>query len=202
MTNTTAANIGKVRWRYIIIAGVLLVGGGLLAAFLPPLEGVVLKLKPEDGFSVFAILYVLAQAIERLTQVFVPILDRIIAIGDVDGTASKRKRDAVQGVRLQNLQIRAAVAGGATVAVAADDEKEVTAANIEKALLTNVVALAFAAWAVGWFNFSLLGAIGFEGVPTAIDHVVTAVAIMGGTAGLADLISKIQKSKTADEVKP
>lgn len=193
-------NKGKVRWRYVIIAGVLIVGGGALAALLAPLEGVTLT--PTDGISIFAILYVLAQAIERLTQLFVPILDRVIAIGDGGGTATNRKREAIEGVRLQNLRIRAAVAGGVEVAVAADDEKEVTAANIEKTLLTNAVALLFAAWAVGWFNFSLLAAIGFQQVPTGIDHVVTATAIMGGTAGLADLISKIQKSKTADETKP
>ena len=192
--------MGKIRWRYIIIACVIIAASVTVAVVLPPLPDV--SLVPVDGVGIFAILFVLAQAIERITHLLVPILDRIVGVGEK--TASVRKDEALTLVRSASVAMRMSGDGAAFASVsknAEDGEKELTAANAEKALLTNAVAFVFAAVGVALFNFSLLSAIGFVNVPLALDHVITATAIVGGTAGLGDLISKLQKSKTADEAK-
>ena len=148
--DTTTADTG-VRTAYVVTIGVALAGGMVLLFIVPPLPDV--QLEPVDGIGAFAILYVLAQAIERLSQLIVPILDRLVGAA-AGGSASARKVAALNQLRLKQWKVEA---GGdsATEFVgtlgdnnANDDQQTVTSANIEKALLTNSVAFIFAVVAV------------------------------------------------------
>lgn len=192
----------SVRGKYIATTAVFVVVAvpvGLWIANITPV-----KVTPVEGIAAFAILYVLAQAIERINQILVPLLDFLLSkIGADKRTATDKKRAALMEIRTQRALLRAnpvtlgeASSAGAS---AATGEEVVTAANVEKALLTNGLAFLLAMVAVGLFKFSLLASIGYTAVPSSVDLVVTATAIMGGSAGLSDLISKIQKSKTENE---
>ncbi|WEK12352.1 MAG: hypothetical protein P0Y48_07615 [Candidatus Microbacterium phytovorans] len=186
-----------IRMPYIVTTIILVVAGLVLGPIL--LTSSTITQTPVEGIAAFAILYVLAQAIERVNQLLVPVLDRLLSAVSGAPTATDKKRTALTAVREQ----AAAMRGFGVSAYSADAQSEadeaVTTANIEKALLTNGLAFLLAMLLVGLFKFSLLASLGYTNVPSVVDIVITATAIMGGSAGLGDLISKIQKSKTADE---
>ena len=187
------------RTAYLVAALALVAISGVLGVVIRGDSKVIFHL--QDGVTAFAVLFVLAQALERLNLILVPILDWLL--GKVAGeTASKAKSDALSSIRLSRLAATDPTPGkgkeddGKSLD---EDAKTVTRANVEKALLTTSLAFAVGILGIALLKFSLLGALGYEGVPAWVDVLVTAAAISGGAAGLGDLISKIQKSKTSDE---
>lgn len=194
-----------IRAPYIVTTIVLVVAAIPLGILLSSTTSI--EVKVVEGITTFAVLYVLAQSIERINQILVPLGDRILAAISKKPTSTVKKEQGLLAVRaaFTTTRLTSATEGSPSVAAeqakdATDGEKTVTEANIEKALLTNALAFFLAMLVVGAFKFSLLGSIGFENVPSWLDWIITATAIMGGSAGLGDLISKIQKSKTKDEV--
>lgn len=186
-----------IRMPYILTTIILVVAGSALGPIL--LASSTITQTPVEGIAAFAILYVLAQAIERANQILVPVIDRLLSKMSGAPTATVKKQEALAAVRMQAAALR----GIGPLVYSVDDQSEadkaVTTANVEKALLTNGLAFLLAMLLVSLFKFSLLASLGYTNVPSVVDIVITATAIMGGSAGLGDLISKIQKSKTADE---
>ena len=183
--------------RYLVTAIVILVvtvTAGILISNLLEIP----EPQPVEGVTVFAILYVLAQSIERVSELVFKGLDMALNIGKEEAKAVVRKAAAIS--QLRALSVPAASAP-LTTAQAATTAAATTKAD-EAKNDTSVVALALSfglAWvAISYFNFSLLASIGFE-TNRWLDALVTAVAIMGGSAGLHDLLGKIQKSKEKDE---
>lgn len=207
--NSSTDEPADIRAKYIVTTVILVAIGVVLGIVFAQTSQV--EVVQVEGMAAFAILYALAQTIERVNQFLVPIADFVLSkIGVSKTTASDNKKMALQSLRTARMATVAYgavgfAAGGDMKAVeeaakdTAEQEQVVTTANKEKSLLTNGLAFVLAMVAVGLFKFSLLASIGYTSVPAVVDLIVTASAIMGGSSGLSDVISKVQKSKTASE---
>jgi len=114
-------------------------------------------------------------------------------------TATTKKQRGLTVLRAQAAAARGVAVGVFSADTQTEGAKTVTTADIEKALLTNGLAFLLAMPLVGLFKFSLLASLGYADVPALVDLILTATAIMGGASGLSDLVSKVQKTKTAAE---
>jgi hypothetical protein len=167
---------------WVIIAFALVIGGGFAA------WGIYEWQKPSPflpaaGISVFAPMYVIAQAIERLLEPFTSMLGGKPAEGDEE---AKKKDEAKAKVeeRLAANDLVSAVKWQAVV----DRIKRNTT------VIAWGVASCLAMLVSGWFGFRLLQGTGLD-APAGFDVVITGLAIGSGTKPLHDLISNLQKSK-------
>jgi hypothetical protein len=171
--------------------------------------------KPAEGVTVFAIFYVLAQAIERLLT---PIA-KLVPTTPPDDAPDAAKTN-VLGVdittRSRALKQRTAAVEACTDTSdppAGEDPKEIARAQAQDAanwheVLQQAYVNATSVWALGaalafvlcaWLDIYLLNAIAVDSwnPPTWIDLLVTGLAIGGGTVPLHDLIGRIQKKDDA-----
>jgi hypothetical protein len=164
--------------------------------------------RPADGVTVFAIFYVLAQAIERLLS---PIA-KLIPTTAPEGAPAEATVAGGLTTRSRALKQRAAAVAACaeTQTVAGADITQETARDQAKAaanwheVLQQTYANASTVWALGaaaafvlcaWLDVYLLNAIGVTSwdPPTWIDLLITGLAVGGGTKPLHDLIDRIQK---------
>jgi hypothetical protein len=148
---------------------------------------------PAVGVSVFALLYVLAQGVERVVEVVVAVVD---ALTGENSFAETRKRKALE-------RLQAADAAPASDAESGPDaeaaKNEVERARADLTVFTQGLSFALSIVAVGYAHYGVLANIGVANVDAPVDRFVTALAVMGVSKGLHDLISKVQKSKENDE---
>ena len=210
--------------RRYVYASLFFVAVGLVVAYLvETLDWSAVASTAVEGVTVFAILFVLAQAIERVVELVLPWLDGFIVwLARRDATKDQRssellavrKTEAIRGIRevtnagIANVSLEIGQLGATDSAALAqqatettDAEKKTKEVRNETRLLTQSMSFAMAIVLVAWFQFSLASAIGFENVPIWLDFLLTATAIMGGSAGLHDLLSNIQKQKETEEAK-
>lgn len=172
----------------IIVLGVL---GALFAQWTSQMSTAA-STTPVANTSPFAILYVLAQSIERINEFLHPIID--IAMNRKEGhrPAMQRKEEGLRALSTQSTPSSEATQS-------TDPGNAVQKARNDVLLLTQSLSLALALIAASYFRFSLLGTVGVTGVTPWIDVLVTSIAIMGGTKGLHDLLSNVQKTKEKAE---
>jgi hypothetical protein len=168
----------KVPWPHIIgayavaIAG-LLIGWGLWKWLKPS------GFQPAPGISIFALLYIFAQAIERILEPF----SSYVGSAEVDGqTVSKT---------------------AALSALAAAPSPK-TKAAVDQARRARGIVLWGCASALGMIGSGACGVLllrtaGVSGARPIFDILVTGLAIGSGTKPLHDLISNIQKNKEGKE---
>lgn len=198
-----------------LIGGVVLGVAGMAWAAAGPTSKVVYV--PVQGISVFAVLYVVAQAAERITEWVIDLLS-------LRGTSPEvRKQDALLKVRKANstlngnptvadltvrslgdggadnrikalVQANAATAEGKSVA-----EKEVATARRDITFLAHGLSIALCALAVTGVNYGLLGYLGAKHVNGGLDRLITALAAAGGTKALHELIGRFQSTKESAE---
>jgi len=204
MPTKPAPVIAKVRVQYWLCALVLYavsISVGLGVKWESP------KVTPVVGISVFAVLYVLSQGIERLTEIILPFLDLLLGRSH---SAKKRKREAIQMTNLIRRSNLLAAAGlladdpavpavPTTPAAAKDAANEADHATTELQVISLALGFSVAFVFVSYFGYSIFNAIGYTGAARWVDLLFTAAAIAGGSAGLHELIGKLQKSKDADE---
>jgi hypothetical protein len=140
---------------------------------------------PPDDIGLFALVYVLAQAIERVVEF---VLLSVESAFKRTGTKLSTTRKA-EAARL--------LASTAAPATTTAEEAEKAEADTRALAFGLAVGLAFVA--CGYFEVGLLDIIGVENVEPWVDRMVSALVIAGGSKPLHDLISKIQKSKQKDE---
>jgi hypothetical protein len=143
---------------------------------------------PAVGVSVFALLYVLAQGVERAVEVIVAVVD---ALTGENAFAETHKRKALAELR------SAGASSSDTDALAAKEKVEKARADLT--VFTQALSFSISIVAVAYAHYGILANIGVAGVDKPVDRFVTALAIMGGSKGLHDLISKVQNSKENDE---
>jgi hypothetical protein len=172
--------------RYQIVAAVLIVVGLLLGWGLYEF----VSTKPSQlavGVSVFAVLYVLAQAIERFIEPFSPLLGGVLSGGVSKGTLVKKRdtklADAKNGV------------GVAPKKACADAQAELDLFRANASTLAFGIAAFLALIGSGYFGFLILNLIGLSGVAAWVDLLVTGLAVGGGTKPLHDLITNLKESK-------
>lgn len=186
MTTGTAV---KPRVGYVAAAAALVAVGVVAGQLLVRAD---VSFTPAEGVSVFAVLYVLAQGVERVVE-FV-----ISSVTLVDGNfAENRKRRAVSLINsTTNGNPQGLDASPAKVAEAQEEAKE---ARLDLGVFSQGLAFALAYALVSYFEFGIFDAVGVTGIAPGADRALTAVAVMGGAKGLHDLLGKIQKSKEASE---
>lgn len=153
---------------------------------------------PLAGFNTFAVMYVVAQAIERLEDPFVPFLGRAkIASNDKSGGASTvGQRKAIAD---RDKAVVAAINDPSKAATAANAQRTVDQVRANLTLLMWGTSSALAMIASGWFGLYLLKDIGVVSVPLWVDSAVTGLAIGAGTKPLHDLISNMSANKTKQD---
>jgi hypothetical protein len=157
---------------------------------------------PGEGISVFAPLYILAQAIERLIEPFATYLGKASPEETPPGTPTtgggvtgrKSKPDA------QWLLNQAVAAGNAPAA--AIWSRVVDKIRRNTAVITWTLASALAMVFCGLFGLYLLRLVGFTDVPRQVDIIISGLAVGSGTKPLHDLISNVQKAKEQKEDPP
>jgi len=161
-------------WGYVVAGVGLLIGYGLWRWLKPH------GFQPAPGISVFALLYIFAQAIERMLEPF----------SSYVGAAK------VNGQKVSKTAALNALATG-------DPTPEKKAAVDQARRARGVVLWGFAS-ALGMIGSGacgvfLLRTAGVTGARPIFDILVTGLAIGSGTKPLHDLISNVQKSKEGKE---
>jgi hypothetical protein len=164
---------------------------------------------PGAGISLFAPMYILAQSIERFLEPFTTGLgatkdsDGVTGAKDAKTTkkAAQKARDDALALALGGTEASGAATTtnpAAALRTAAQAQALVDRIRRNKTLIAWGIASAVAMVACGAFGVRLLAAAGFD-VPVFWDIAITGLAVGSGTKPLHDLISNIQKSKTAKE---
>lgn len=144
--------------------------------------------EPAEGIGVFALVYVLAQAVERLVEFVLTLLDRVAVKADKE-LATTTKAKAITALSAQP----------ADTAAASTEKTKARSAESDTQALAFGLAIGIAFIACGYFEVGLLGLIGVANLEGWADRLVSGLIIAGGSKPLHDLISKIQKSKQKDE---
>jgi hypothetical protein len=147
---------------------------------------------PGEGISVFAPLYILAQAIERFIEPFSSYLGKA-APGDAP--ADKKSKAEAQ------MELGVAIAKGQASA-AAKWQKVVDQIRRNTAVIAWGLASFLAMTLCGLFGIFLLRLVGLSGVPEEFDIIISGLAVGSGTKPLHDLISNVQKAKEQKEDPP
>lgn len=206
-----------------MIQSTLYIGGGLLLAaygvtqaFAASSSGVTYR--AVEGISAFAVLYVIAQGVERATELVVNLLSLL------PSSPHKKKNAALREVRAANSTLngnptfsdfdldipegdasalRLAVRTAADAKQAGEDKKKNEAVVEERrrdiAFLALGLSIALSAVAVRQLNYGLLVHIGAENVNVNLDRLLTVLAAAGGTKALHELIGRLQKAKESAE---
>lgn len=148
-------------------------------------------LVPAAGISVFAPLFILAQAIERFIEPFSTFLGAAKAEGEQQ---NKRQPDAMKAV------YEAITANDAELA--AKQQTVVDQIRKNKAVIAWGIASLLGMVLCGSLGVFILSAAGFAGVPEWADILISGLAVGSGTKPLHDLISNIQKSKEQKDDPP
>jgi hypothetical protein len=171
------------------VGGAVLGIAGILWVFLGPRAGATYDVVA--GTSVFAVLYVLAQAVERLVEW---VVEGLSLIPDSPGDTKAR---AVRKLRQANSTIN----GNPDLSAFDDSE---TKASVEKTVddkradirfLSHGLSILFCAIAVNGTNYGMMDSLGAHGLSNDVNRLLTALAAAGGSKGLHELIGRVQVAK-------
>jgi hypothetical protein len=170
-----------------VIGGIAAVLIGLLASLIVNDRVEPTAFKPAQGISVFALLYVLAQGLERLmeplaswvgsTESETVARDQAIARALTTGTKDDVEAAAATQARLDQKRANRAIGLWATA---------------------TVLAMLGSA-ALGVYLLTILGA---QDVPRSLEIAITGLAVAGGTKPLHDLISSLETKKNKSKDPP
>jgi hypothetical protein len=186
---------------YVVGAYLVVVLGVIGAILLAEKEAITIKVT--EGFAPFAVIYIVAQAIERLLQ-------------PISGFAFKAEEKEVTKTKLAQTKQQLAMARSANesgvakdkAAEAAAHQKKLKAIQADRAVAFWAVATFLALLASGALELGLIQSVanvtGKSGgsVPDwfkNLDIVITGIAIGSGTKPLHDLIGVIQNAKQKSE---
>lgn len=155
-----------------------------------------IEYKPIEGISVFAVLYVIAQGVERLVEWTIDLATLL------DQSPGKKKDAGLRALTTANSTLNGnptldAFETAATEA--ADAKKEVETARTDITFLAHGLSILLAAIAVNWLDYGIFTHLGASGVSESADHLFTALAAAGGSKGVHELVGRLQKSKEASE---
>ena len=184
-------------WFVALLFVVVGVGSGWLLLEVGPLESK--PFVPAEGVGVFAVFYVLAQAIERALEPFSSVADG--SVTTTTASTDKTKR-GLEKARDDAMAKAIADRDQSATENAANAQADVAKVAKTRAVWLWGAATGLAALASGYLNLQILDAVGFAadvgGLHDGAELLVTALAVGGGTKPLHDLISKVEKSKNRD----
>lgn len=144
---------------------------------------------PGAGISLFAPLYILAQAIERLLDPLTSFVSSAAPAGagtEADANRRVQKAEAI-------LNVNTAIVGG-NAQLAADWQAVVDQIRKNTTILAWTAASVLALLACGVFGLYMMRMAGFKSVPEWADVLITGLAVGSGTKPLHDLITNLQSS--------
>lgn len=182
----------SVNW---LLASYAVVAGGAIVAVLLWWWRNPAPFSPASGISVFAPLYILAQAIERVIDPFTS----FVTAKAPDDSAKKKDGTAIaagEGVKRDeavHAVNEALVAGEAKKA--ADWQAVVDQIRKNTAIIAWTAATVLGMVLCGLLGLFMLRLVGFADVPKQIDIIISGIAVGSGTKPLHDLISNLQSAK-------
>jgi hypothetical protein len=177
----------------LVVVGVI-VGCALMYGFHPD-PAVVPQLAP--GVGVFAVLYVLAQVIERFLEPFSPVLGCLL-----NGRGEKKSKKTLVVARNKAL-VEARQTGNVGKKKECADKQD--ALNQFRANATPMafgIAALLAMAGAGYTGFLVMHVIGLTQVAAPVDLLITGMAVGGGAKPLHDLITNLRESKTSKQDPP
>lgn len=193
MSEVTQPSSGRALSRIYRVCGVVFGLGGVAVAVWEPFDSSSdVKYAPLVGISVFAVLYVIAQAVERLVEWVVDIL-----------TLLKGSPGQVKAETLRNIgNLDSTINGNPAVTNfdAVTQEKQTEEQKLDTAItditfLAHGLSILLCACAVVALDYGLLESLGATGFAGWADRLVTALAAAGGSKGLHELIGRMEKTK-------
>ena len=136
---------------------------------------------PAAGLNMFALFYVVAQAIERLLE---PISNFVYS-----PVPATNQRDQKVAAFLSDPQ-------HSTAKQAADAQAALDTVRANRAVIFWAIATIISMGASAWFKLYFLHLVGITGVGRVPELFATGLIIGSGTKPLHDLISRIQKAST------
>lgn len=155
-----------------------------------------IEYKPVEGISVFAVLYVIAQGVERLVEWTIDLATLL------NQSPGKKKDAGLQALTAANSTLNGSPtldAFESAATAAADAKKEVETARTDITFLAHGLSILLAAIAVNWLDYGIFTHLGATGISESADHLFSALAAAGGSKGVHELIGRLQKTKEASE---
>lgn len=206
---------------FYYLTGVVTAGLGLYMAWsaLPEAGQDAVTYATAEGISAFAVLYIIAQASERIVEVVTGIVGYVIGKASRDKAPELVKAKAKQTLRVLNsttignptiaeLIGSRAPAEAIQQATTAQAQTKTEAESAEEKLQEAVgpirafglgVSILVCAAAVTTLDYSLLRHVGVTNTAPWADQILTTLAAAGGTKALHDLIGRFEASKQAKE---
>jgi len=179
-------------YRWIgIVTGV----SGVLVALLAPASNVTYT--AVEGIAVFAVLYVVAQGVERIVEWVVDLATLI------PNSPGKKKDEALRNMVAANSTINGNPTEDELLTSSASDasteKKKVDEKRTDITFLAHGLSILLAAIGVKLVNYGIFDYLGASGVNQDVDHLLTALAAAGGSKSLHELIGRLQKTKESTE---
>lgn len=166
-------------WAFFVI-GFALVAAGWAWGYRITTQVKPVPFTPVEGISIFAVMYVFAQALERFLE---PILRLYSGKKDDTKVLEGALEKAINNPSKANLKL------------AANAREELNEEGANLAVLAWGLSSALAMLGSGYLGMYLLRAVGLTSVPASVDILVTGLAVGGGTKPLHDLVKNIEKAK-------
>jgi hypothetical protein len=189
--NASSASLPLLLFYGIVAAAIV------IAVVLDLLSDITLTVRGDD-FILLAVLYIVAQATERLVE---PLMTNEKIAPQTDEVKADLG-DAKTGLTVATSRGESAKAEAAKATVVAK-QKDLTEKQQHRALVGWALSTSFALIVCGALSLGLIGSVS-TGAPisgtwkyifSAVDVVVTGFAVGAGTKPLHDLITRIEKSK-------
>jgi hypothetical protein len=186
---------------HVFVGTALLALGAAIGVYL--LDKGLYAFKPNPGISMFAIFYVFAQALERITELV------SLVVPDAGGTRSSlgagriAKRSAIEA-RDSRLARALSAPDAQSVSDAARAQGDLDRIRLNRAVLGWTFTSALAMAGAGLLGLRLIDTISStsNAAPVWVDLVVTGLVIGGATKPLHDLIAGLQDSRKARQDSP
>ena len=173
----------------ILVAGLL--SGGLLFESIAPAG-----FAPLDGFAYFSVVYVFAQALERL-------MDPVTKVAEMPAhTARRALAQADLAVEAAEVADRAGSSEATRSALASSKQERAAAAAVldqhaaRRGIAMWATASALAMAGAGSMGFLLLAGVGVADAPAWLDIFVTGLIVGAGTKPIHELIKRIEDKKS------
>jgi hypothetical protein len=155
---------------------------------------------PPEGISNFAVFYLIAQALERLSELLRQLFPQIGATSP--SSKGLKTKNAALGDR--DVALAAAIESPAKDSLenAAKAQSVLNTVRANTAVIYLGINVCLASLLCGALGLLFLKTVGMTWPPVFLDVIVSGFAVGGGTKPLHDLISHIQKSNKKQEDPP
>lgn len=179
--------------------GVIFAAVGLAVVWIGPVSTKV-EHHVVPGIAVFAVLYVIAQGVERIVEIVTSLL------GLIKNSPGKEKEEALRAIAAANSTLNGnpsiadfSASAPKAAKAKANAKKKVDNARTDLSFLALGLSILLCAIAVNALNYGILASLGTTHVNGDLDRLFTALAAAGGSKGVHELVGRLQKGKEAAE---